>query len=334
MPSVVRFHKVGGPEVLVVDHIQDFDPGPDEVRIKIQAIGLNRAEAMLRQGVYHEQPIFPSRLGYEASGIIEAVGKNVNSFVIGDRIATVPSFALSQTKQGVCGESAVVPAEVVTHYPDSISSVEGAAIWMQYLTAYGALVTYGGLQSKHVVIITAASSSVGIAAIQIAKCFDSMVIATTRYSNKKEKLIDNGADHVIATEEENIVDSVMKITNQVGADLAFDPIAGPMLGDLCNCMANHGRIYEYGALHQEKTIYPLMPMLAKSLSVVGFQVLDYVLSTERFNTAKNYILTKLESGELTPVIDKTFSLENIVDAYRYMESNDQVGKIVVTTKNI
>ena len=330
MVRIVRFHEAGGPEVLRLEQVAERDPGPGEIRIRVEAIGLNRAEAMLREGVYHERPVFPSRIGYEAAGVVDALGAGVTTVKEGERVATVPSFALSQTRHGVCGESAVVPAEVVQPYPASLSPIQGAAIWMQYLTAYGALVHYGGLGADDVALVTAASSSVGIAAIQIARERGATVIASTRHSTKKATLRALGADHVVATEEEGLAARVMEITDGGGARIALDPIAGPMLTMLCAAAAPHGTIFEYGALHPGETVYPLMPMLAKSLTITGYQVLDFVLDPARFSVARDYIFAGLDSGALAPVIDRTFALERIVDAHRHMESNTQCGKIVVT----
>ena len=110
----------------------------------------------------------------------------------------------------------------------------------------------------------------------------------------------------------------------------FDPIAGPILGQLCSATSHYGTIFEYGALHTGKTEYPLMPMLAKSLTITGYQVLDFVTDPTRFAKAKKYIFEGISSGELKPVIDRIFPLSEIVEAHRYMESNLQCGKIVVT----
>ena len=330
MPRIVFFHETGGPEVLRLEEAPTVPPGPGEMQIRVEAIGLNRAEVMLREGIYHERPVFPSRIGYEAAGVVEAVGAGVTGVKEGDRIATVPSFALSQTRQGVYGESATVPAEIARPYPAHLTPAEGAALWMAYLTAYGALVHYGGLGPDDAVIITAASSSVGIAAIQIARARGATVIATTRTAAKRDALSGLGADHVVATEEEDLPARVMEITGDAGARVVFDPIAGPLLTTLCGASAPYGTIYEYGALYPGETAYPLMPMLAKSLTIVGYQVLDFVRDEARFSAARDDIFAGLESGTLKPVIDREFPLEEIAEAHRYMESNAQCGKIVVT----
>ena len=150
MPKIVRFYETGGPEVLKIEELPLVEPGEGEVRLAVEAIGLNRAEVMFRQGQYLENPELPSRLGYEAAGIIDAVGPGVSGVRIGDRVSTIPSFSIGT--YGVYGESAVVPAYAVAQYPDNLSPVEGAAIWMQYLTAFGALIEFGQLQQDAFVL--------------------------------------------------------------------------------------------------------------------------------------------------------------------------------------
>ncbi len=226
MVKIVRFHELGDAEVLKIEDIPLAEPQEGEVRLQVKVIALNRAEVVFRQGAYLEQPKFPARIGYEASGIVDAVGSGVSNIKVGDRVSTIPSPFAKMSQYGVYGESAIVPAQVVAPFPDNLSFEQGTAIWMQYLTAYGALVYYGQIKAGDYVIITAASSSVGYSAIQLAKAAGAIAIATTRTSNKKQKLLDAGADYVIATQEEDLVAKVMEITSGHGANLIFDPIAG------------------------------------------------------------------------------------------------------------
>ncbi len=328
MPRVVRFHETGGPEVLKIEDLPVQQPGQGEVRLKVEAIGLNRAEAMFRQGHYLESPKFPSRLGYEAAGIVEAVGLGCTGIKVGDRVSTIPSFSIG--KYGVYGETAIVPAQAAAHYPANLSPVEGAAIWMQYLTAFGALIEFGRLNRDDVVLITAASSSVGLAAIQLTKTAGASAIATTRGADKKQFLLGAGADHAIVTNDTDLVEEVKEITNGKGARLVFDPIGGPLLEKLAEAAAPGATIFEYGALSPEPTPFPLFPALAKGLSVRGYTLFEIVKNPEMLNRGKQYIRDGLQSGVLKPIIDRTFSLKAIVEAHRYMESNQQKGKIVVT----
>jgi NADPH:quinone reductase-like Zn-dependent oxidoreductase len=328
MPKIVRFHQTGGPEVLKLEDLPLAKPGKGEIRLKVEAIGLNRAEVMFRSGQYLEVPQFPSRLGYEAAGVIDAVGPGTTGLRVGDRVSTIPSFPIG--RYGVYGESAIVPAHAAAHYPDDLSASEGAAIWMQYMTAYGALIEYGKVKKDDRVLITAASSSVGLASIQIVKAAGAVAIATTRGADKKAFLLEAGADHVIVTDQEDLVEREMSLTSGKGVRVVFDPIAGPLLKQLGEVTASGGIIFEYGALSSKPTPFPLFSALAKGLTVRGYTLFEIVRSPEALTRGKDYIYQGLESGALKPIIDRTFRLEEIVEAHRYMESNQQKGKIVVT----
>ena len=328
MPKIIRFHVTGDAEVLKVEDLPLTEPGNGEVRMKVEAIGLNRAEVMYRRGQYLETPDLPSRLGYEAAGTIDAVGPGVSGLHVGDRVSTIPSFSMG--KYGVYGESAIIPAYAAALYPDNLTAVEGAAIWMQYLTAFGALVEYGQINAQDTVLITAASSSVGLAAIQITRAAGASAIATTRGADKKQFLLDAGADHVIVTDDEDLAARVMAITSATGASVVFDPVAGPMLEMLAAAAAPGATIFEYGALASAPTPFPLFAALTKGLTIRGYTLFEIVKDAEKLARGKQYILEGLQSGKLKPVIDRTFSLDAIVEAHRYMESNRQRGKIVVT----
>ena len=333
MVKIVRFHEIGDADVLKIEDLPLVEPKEGEIRLQVKAIGLNRAEVVFRQGAYLEQPVLPARIGYEASGIVDAIGAGVKGIEVGDKVSTIPSPFAKMSQYGVYGESAIVPAEVVTLFPDNLSFEQGTAIWMQYLTAYGALVYYGQMKAGDNVIITAASSSVGYSAIQLVKAAGAIAIATTRTSKKKQKLLDAGADYVIATQEEDLVARVMEITSGHGADLIFDPIAGSIVKDLANAAARSATIFIYGALSMEldSTPFPMMAALSKGLKMQAYMVSEITGVPERLEQGKKYIYDGLQSGKLNPVIDpQSFSLENIVEAHRYMESNQQNGKIIVT----
>ncbi|MDA8141633.1 MAG: zinc-dependent alcohol dehydrogenase family protein [Desulfobacteraceae bacterium] len=328
MPRIVRFHKIGGPEVLQLEELALETPGPGEVRLKVEAFGLNRAEVLFRQGFYLERPKTPSRIGYEAAGVVDAVGPDVSGVKVGDRVGTIPGF--SMRKYGVYGESAIVPANIVAPYPANLSPVEGAAIWMQYMTAYGALVELGRLAKGDFVLITAASSSVGLAAIQITKWLGATAIATTRGAAKQQALLQAGADHVIVTDTEDLPRRVKEITDGRGARLIFDPVAGPFIEKLAKAAAFGGIIFEYGSLALAPTPFPFAEALGKGLSVRGYTLFEISGHSEKLARGKQFVYDGLKVGALKPVIAKTFKLEEVIEAHRYMESNEQVGKIVVT----
>jgi NADPH:quinone reductase len=328
MARIVRFHHKGGPEVLRIEDIEVPPPGPNEVQIRVKAIGINRAESMFRSGPYVEDPMFPARLGYEAAGIVGAVGEGVESFTPGEAVSVIPP--LSITRYGSYGEVANFPATLLVKHPATLSWIEAAAIWMQYVTAYGALIDIGELAAGDYVLITAASSSVGLAAIQIANAVGATPIAVTRTSAKRERLVKAGARYVVASQEEDFEGRVAEITGGRGATIAFDPVAGPALETIARAMAQNGVIIEYGALSPEPTPLPLFPFLMKNLTVHGYQYKEVVRDARRLEKAKAFILHGLAEGSLKPVIDRVFPFEEIVAVHRYLESNVQFGKIVVT----
>jgi NADPH:quinone reductase len=328
MARIVRFHQTGGPEVLEIENVDVTPPGKGEVCIAVKALGLNRAESMFRMGRYLEAPKFPARLGYEAAGTVEALGEGVTGFKIGDAVSTIPAF--SQNQYGVYGDTAIVPAVAVAKHPPSLSWTEAAAIWMQYATAYGALIEIADLKSDDTLLIPAASSSVGIAAIQIAKLVGATPVALTRGGGKREALLNAGAAHVIVTEKQDLVAEVKKLTGGKGARIVFDPVGGPSMVKLVAAMAERGTLFLYGALSTEPTPLPLFEVLGKSLTIRGYVLFEVTGDPKRLERAKKFIVDGLATGKLKPVIAKTFPLDQLVEAHRYLESNQQFGKIVVT----
>jgi NADPH:quinone reductase len=330
MSTVIKFYEFGSPDVLKVEAEALRQPQAGEVRIKVQALGLNRAEVMYRTNTYTEQAQFPSRIGYEAAGVIDALGEGVTDLQIGDRVSTIPGFSLNQ--YGVAGEMAVVPALHVAKYPQHLSPEEGTSIWMQYLTAYGCLVEFGKLKAEDVVAITAASSSTGLAAIQMVNDAGGVSIAITRKAEKRDGLLKAGAQHVIVTDQEDMAERVNAITKGKGADIVFDPVSGPYLEKLADIVAPEGLILEYGWLAAGTPVFPVVSAIVKGFRVQGFHLSFHLIAhPERLQAGIRYINQRLQSGAFHPLIaEKRFKLDQIVDAYEYMESNKQLGKIVVT----
>ena len=326
MPKAIRFNQLGGPEVLHIEDQPKREPGPNEVLLKVAAVGLNRAESMYYHGFYSEKVNVPSGLGYEAVGRVIAVGPDVDPVLIGKRFGTIPGFSMNQYP--VLAEEAVVPVSVLAAVPDSFSAVEGAAVWMQYCTAYGALVPFGKVASGDFVIITAASSSVGLAAIQIVKAQGGISIAATRTSAKKDQLIALGADHVIVTAEEDLVARVQSITSGKGARIVFDPVGGDYINTLAQATANGGTIFLYGMLSGNSTPFPLAAF-GRTIGMFGY-TFGELRGTPDWEAMKKYIYDRLADGTFKPKIARTFPFDRSVEAYRYLESNEQIGKVVIT----
>ena len=328
MARVVRFAQTGGPEVLRVEDINVASPKQGEVRIKVEALGLNRAECMFRAGQYLEVPQFPAHIGYECAGVVESIGAGVAGFKVGDRVSTIPAFGMTQ--YGSYGELVNMPAHAVAAYPANLSAEQGAAIWMQYVTAWCGLIELGKLKAGQTVLVTAASSSVGLAALQIAKAGGAQTIAATRKPDKKARLFAAGADHVVVTEQEDLPARVMAVTGGKGANIIFDPVSGPYVDTLAQAAAHDAKIFIYGLLDARPTPFPLYASFQKGIWVRAFALFEFTLQPAALARAKEFIISGLASGALKPIIDPaSFTLDRIVEAHRYMESNNQFGKIVV-----
>jgi NADPH:quinone reductase-like Zn-dependent oxidoreductase len=328
MSRTIKFAKAGGPEVLEFVDVQVPAPGPNEVRIKVKAIGINRAEAMWRADDYIA-PVksFPAGLGYEAAGTVDAVGKGVSGFAVGDDVNVILSFSMND--YATYGEVILVPDYAVVKQPKALSFTEAASVWMMFLTAYG-LIEDAKVTKEDFVLIPAASSSVGLAAIQIANYAGATTIALTRTSTKKQQLLDAGAAHVIATEEVDLVGEVMRITNGQGARVAFDPVGGPGFPKLVSVLAFGGIIYIYGLLGTGVTPLPVLEMIAKVATIKAHNMSLTSGDETRRKAAIEFVAKGLQAGALKPVIDRTFTFDEMADVHRYLEQGGQFGKIVVT----
>ncbi|HEV3428153.1 MAG TPA: zinc-dependent alcohol dehydrogenase family protein [Paraburkholderia sp.] len=328
MSRTIKFARAGGPEVLEIVEAAVPAPGPGEVRIKVKAIGINRAEAMWRADAYIEPVTFPAGLGYEAAGIVDAVGADVAGIAAGDAVNVIPSFSMNQ--YFTYGETIIVPGYAVVKHPASLSFAEAASVWMMFVTAYGALIEDAKVTQGDFVVVPAASSSVGLAAIQIANYAGATSIAVTRHADKKQALLDAGAAHVIVTDEADLVDEIMRITKGQGARVAFDPVGGPNFAKLISALSFKGIAFIYGALDERETTLPVLEMIAKVITVKAHNIWLTSGDETRRKAAVDYVLGGLEGGALKPVIDRTFGFDEIVEVHRYLETNGQFGKIVVT----
>ena len=327
MTRVIRFHQTGGPEQLVIEDLPIGNPTAGEVRIRVEAVGLNRAEAMYRAGNYPTKPQLPSLIGYEGVGTIVAVGPGVEDYGVGQRVCVLPM--IHQGQYGIWADEAIVPTRILLPAPEGMDVTHAAAIWMQYMTAY-AVYEVAEVGPNDAVIIPAASSSVGLAAIQLCNWAGAIPIAATRTSDKRDALLALGAAHVVATEEEDLVTRVMEITGGKGARCAFDPVGGPYVETLAQALAPRGILFVYGGLSGQPTPYPHWPMAFKGCSMRGWVASEIWNHPHRFKAAQERILAGLALGKLEPVIAREFKgLESLPEANAFLESNQQIGKVVV-----
>ncbi|GAB3994301.1 zinc-dependent alcohol dehydrogenase family protein [Glycomyces albus] len=329
MSKSVRFDELGGPEVMRFERSDPGMPGPGEALLRIEAIGINRAEALFRSGRYIE-PVkrFPAGLGSEAAGVIETVGPEVLDFEPGQPVSVVPAF--SQNDYPMYGERVIAPAHALVPRADGTDAVTGAAVWMPYLTAYGALIQVGGMGPGDSVVLNAASSSVGLAAIHVANRAGASPIAVTRTAAKRDRLLEEGAAAVIVAEEEPVPDRILELTEGRGVEFVFDAVAGPGVTELARIVAPGGTHFLYGALSGEPTPYPGFELGMPALNLRTFTMHEVSRDPDRLRRAVAYIGSGLSSGTLTPVIDRVFDFDDIVEAHRRMEAGTQFGKLVAT----
>lgn len=324
-----RFTRIGSPDqVLQVDTVQTEPLQPGEVRIKVDACGLNRADWLYSRGEHYSLPKhMPSRIGSECAGLIVEVGEGVDVSLLGSPACTVP---FDTAEYGVLGQYATVPARYLAPWPTQLDAAQAASTWMQYLTAYFGLVEVAAIGSDDFALIPAASSSAGLAAVQIAKMRGARVIATSRSAAKLGAIRAAGADHVLALDEtSNLARSIMALTEGRGVRVVYDPVGGPFLGSYIDALAKDARILIYGLLSGQVTELPLVPLVRRAAVLHPYSMFNHVGDAEQLQRGIAFISDAVGEG-LRPAVDSTFDLERVVDAYRRMDSHEQIGKIVVT----
>lgn len=324
---VVRFHQLGGPEVLRIEHQPPQPPRPDEVQLRVTAIALNRADAMFRRGTYLEKAQFPARSGFEVAGIVTATGSDVQGFRPGDRVNVIPGASVS--RHGTAADWLTIPARHLVHQPAGLDADQAAALWMGFVTAYGALIEVCRLGSGQWVLITAASSAVGLTAIQIARAAGARPIATVLGDDMREPMLKAGAEAVIVAGRDDLAAQLAGITDGEGLHAAFDAVGGPQITAIAGAMRPHGTIVVHGALSPDPTPFPLKIALRNSLSLRGYVYTEVTGNPAALARAVTFAGKGVADGFIAPRIDRVFALDQIVEAHRHLESGRAFGKIVL-----
>ncbi|BBA95254.1 putative alcohol dehydrogenase [Actinacidiphila reveromycinica] len=326
MSRVVIFDETGGPEVLHVVDEPAGEPGPGEVRVRIEAFAVNRLDALVRAGTAPMPARLPhARLGCEGTGTIDAVGPGVEGLAEGDAvlITAVPDM----TAGGTYAETVVLPAARVIERPAGLGATEAAALWVAYSTAYGALVEKAGTRPGDHVLITAASGTVGLAALQIARQIGAVPLAVSRHAAKRDALLAAGAAAVVATDEEDVVEATRRHTGGAGADVVLDSVMGPGLAALANATRRFtGTLVTVGWLDPRPAPYP-----GNAITTHRYMSFEHTLDPVAVRRIAAFLRAGLRTGALHPAVDRVFALEDVVAAHRYLEEGQQgPGKIVVT----
>jgi putative PIG3 family NAD(P)H quinone oxidoreductase len=314
----------GGPEVLQIVDIPAPKPGPEEVLVQVRATALNRADLLQRRGLYpnpfpdaHDVP------GMEFSGTVASVGERVRAWHEGDEVIGIVSG-------GAYGEQLVVHERQAMRIPAGVSLADAAAIPEVFITAWDAIVVQGGLTSGRWVLVHAAASGVGTAAVQIAKAIGARVLATCS-AGKVAAVRALGAEVVVDYAAADFVQAVRDATGGRGVDVICDVVGGDYLDRNVAAIAVKGRIVQVGVMAGGAVTFNVGALLPKRASIAGTVLRarpleEKIAISQRFATE---VLPLFESGALRVVIDSRYRLDDIAAAHAYMETNANVGKILI-----
>ena len=316
----------GGPDVLKIIEVDDPVPGPEDVLIDVKASALNRADMIQRQGNYPAPAGSPSDIpGLEFAGVVLEAGERVVGMAKGDRV-----FGL--LGGGGYASRTITHHRMAVRIPDAWDFVQAAATPEVFFTAYDALFNRGNLQMGERVLVHAAGSGVGTAAVQLAHHAGAFVFGTAGSAGKLAGAAELGMDVGINYHDQDFAEVVKEHTSGVGVDVLIDFIGAPYWNKNIASMAVLGRLVEVGLMGGSKVEVELGQLMGKRLQVTGTGLRGRSLEEKLAVTAqfKRHVLPHLASGSMKPVVDRSFPLEEVADAHRYMETNANFGKIILT----
>lgn len=320
----VTFQQPGPPSVLEVVELPDLEPGPDDLLVRNFAAALNRADILQRRGLYPPPPGESAILGLEFAGEVARCGSRASGFVTGDRI-----FGLAPG--GGYAEQVVIDHRLVLRIPDRLSFDAAAAVPEVFSTALESLVVLGGLAEGSRVLIHAAGSGVGTAAIQLASRLGAEVWAAGRTAWKLERCRGLGARRTIVAGEEDFAEVVLAETGGDGVDIILDLMGARCWEPNLRCLRAGGRILLVGLLGGARVEVDLWHLLRRRIHVIG-NILRGRSFEERLGIIarlRERVLPLLESGEIRPVLDSVYALEDVREAHARMDANLNCGKIVL-----
>jgi len=328
MNRVVKFDNYGGPEVLhIISEDKPDTPLYGEVLVKMSAYALNRANVLFREGNYLYEAEFPSRIGAEAVGVVEKIGAGVSTVKVGDRVSLIAPQ--NESLSGYFADYNLVHENKLLPVADSLSDLEASTCWVPFLTLYKIFVESDYIKEESWIILPAASSSVALAANQLVHYLGAKTIGLSRSPQKYETLKSLGYDEVIITQEGDVEERIKKITGG-GADFAFDSVGGENLVILINSLKKGSSLCVYGLLSGSTTELPIFPMMASEVNLSCYSVYELFTDPDCFKQAIEYFLPLFKQRILVPVHDQhVFDFSDIVDAFKYLESNVQTGKVII-----
>jgi NADPH:quinone reductase len=318
----IQIDRTGGPEVLEAKTLPDPEPGPGEIRIRHGAIGLNFVETYQRSGLYPMQ--LPKVLGQEGAGTVDAVGKGVKRFHVGDRAAYVSGSS------GAYAELAVIDAGKAVKLPRFVSDETAAAVMLKGLTAHMLVREVYDLKPGDWALIHAAAGGVGQLLVQWAKHLKATVVATAGSAEKMQIARDHGADHVLGSGEANWADQVRIITDGEGVNVAYDGIGKDTFDGSLKSLAKRGHMVLYGgASGPVPPVDPLTLMRGGSLYLTRPTLFDYTAETADLDRAAAALFELMGEGKLKVSIGQRFALKDAADAHRALEARQTTGSTLL-----
>jgi len=330
MPRAWHIHDYSGYKSLRLEDVPLEEPGPGDVRMRVEAFALNWGDMDLMKDNYSFSfPKFPARVGIEATGIIDKVGSQVEGYEVGERVSTLPYFYYNR---GASTESLVVDARYIAKAPPNLSAVECAATWMQYMTAYFPIGEITRVGPGSHVLVTAATSTAGASSLEIGRILGATMIGTTRDPDSAEYLHKMGADHVIVTGRDNVAERIDQITGGKGVNVAFDPVGGSLINQYSPALAKDSRIYFYGTLDRVWPPLPYVDMLQKNAVFHPYSLFNYVENLDMRDRGKAFVYRNISEGRLRPAIDRVYPMEKYIEAWDYLSQPRKThGKVVIET---
>ena len=331
--------RYGAPDVLEMREAPDPAPAKGEVRIRVRAAGVNFADILARLGLYPDAPKPPCVVGYEVAGRIDGVGASVTGFNDGDRVVALTRF-------GGYADLVTVPTEQVFHFPDVLSDSEAAAVPVTYLTAALALYRMAALAPGETVLIHNAGGGVGIAALQLARLRRAVVLGTAS-PLKHAALRSFGVEHTIDYRSADVAQAVREITRGRGVDVILDPIGGRSFLTSYRMLAPLGRLIIFGlssaAPGERRSFFRAfsawlanprfdpMSLINRNRGVFGLQVGHLWTERRQLAPIMEMLMSELSAQRIQPIVARTFPLEKAADAHRFIQSRQNIGKVVLTT---
>jgi putative PIG3 family NAD(P)H quinone oxidoreductase len=311
--------------VLVWEEVSDIGYRTEEVLVNVKATAINRADLAQARGNYPPPPGASEILGLEMAGVIQELGDEVDGWRIGDRVcALLPG--------GGYAEKAAVPHKMLLRLPDEWSFAEGAAIPEVWYTAYVNLFMEGSLETGETVLIHAGGSGVGTAAIQLVKAIGARVFVTAGTAAKLARCRELGAELAINYKETDFLTEVMAATKDRGVDLILDPVGGTYLARNVNALRPFGRLVNIGLLGGAQGKMNVAHLLRKRLRIIGSTLRTRPVS-EKIEITRQFeqrFWPALLSGELQPIIDSVFAIEDAQAAHEYVLQNRNTGKVILS----